>query len=148
MFQKHSLECDNIWRFKFHVIFAQNKTIDLQLLAIISSSIYSTTHYTFAETSLRSDVQCRRLRTDPSQIFFTLDLSWSPWKNMMKTDLSTWSPCTTAYKLDYGLTLCREIKHWNYFSRWNYFKIISATLNMLKIFISFWNNFGIILFQM
>ena len=28
----------------------------------------------------------------PSQIFFTLLLSWSPWKKMMKTHLLTWSP--------------------------------------------------------
>ena len=28
----------------------------------------------------------------PSQIFFTLLLSWSPWKNIIKTHLLTWSP--------------------------------------------------------
>jgi len=31
--------------------------------------------------------------THPSQIFFTLFFSWSPWKKMMNTDLWTWSPC-------------------------------------------------------
>lgn len=29
----------------------------------------------------------------PSQIFFTLFFSWSPWKKIMNTDLWTWSPC-------------------------------------------------------
>lgn len=37
--------------------------------------------------------------TYPSQIFLTLFLSWSPWKNMMKTDLWTWSPCGSMGQL-------------------------------------------------
>ena len=30
---------------------------------------------------------------NPSQIFFTLVFNWSPWKNIMKTDFNTLSPC-------------------------------------------------------
>lgn len=39
--------------------------------------------------------------THPSQIFFTLFFSWSPWKKMMNTDLWTWSPCWKETVLDF-----------------------------------------------
>lgn len=43
--------------------------------------------------------------THPSQIFFTLFFSWSPWKKMMNTDLWTWSPCWKETVLENTSTL-------------------------------------------
>ena len=45
---------------------------------------------------LQCTLYLQPMHTDPSQIFLTRDLSWSPWKNIMKTDLSTWSPCASV----------------------------------------------------
>lgn len=44
-------------------------------------------------TELKYNLSTFFCNTYPSQIFFTLFFSWSPWKNMMNTDLWTWSPC-------------------------------------------------------
>lgn len=44
--------------------------------------------------------------THPSQIFFTLFFSWSPWKKMMNTDLWTWSPCWKVREITYRWLLC------------------------------------------
>ena len=54
--------------------------------------------------------------TNPSQIFLTLVLSWSPWKNIRNTDLYTSAPCKwhhvtallTSLKAFHFLQDCRK----------------------------------------
>ena len=61
-------------------------------LTVFRSSILVITPIAISLRSAGVSGQGYSVALKPSQIFFTLDFNWSPWKNMMNTDLYTWSP--------------------------------------------------------
>ena len=106
--------CPNHWVSHLHHWLANSRTfqdlaLDLQdfpgpnSFSGLSRSwkIYKHNSRTFQEaqepwTSLTQEDNYQRQvqPTDPSQIFLTLVLSWSPWKKMRNTVLYTSAPCT------------------------------------------------------
>lgn len=61
-------------------------------ITVFKSSMRVITPIAISLLSFGVSGQGYNVARNPSQIFFTRVLSWSPWKNMMNTDLYTWSP--------------------------------------------------------